>query len=272
MIPLPVVFIISLLAGLLSFGAIFLVARKIDNYGIVDAFWPFQFIGYAALYAALLDGSFQRNLFFLVLVGAWSLRLGTHLVRRVRAEHPREDPRYTGLRHSWGPRYGPRMFGFFLAQGLAGWILALPFAFPAAHSAPGLGALEAAGFVLGLAAVAGQASADRTLRRFKENPAHRKQVCRSGWWAYSRHPNYFFEWLVWVALAVFASASPLGWLAWISPAIILYLLLHVTGVPPAESRALQSRGELYRAYQRTTNRFFPGPTRRDAVSPGTDPL
>ncbi len=257
--------LIALGAGLIVFAGTYWLARKADNYGVVDVVWAYQFIAYAILYGLLLDGGTLRTVLFAGLVGIWSLRLGIHLQRRVRAEHPREDPRYAELRESWRERFDSRMFLFFVAQGIVGWLVALPFSIPAGNPAPGVGFWEISGVMLGVLGVAVQAWADRDLRRFKENPGNQGQVCRAGLWAWSRHPNYFGEWLVWMALAVFACGSPYGWLAFLSPLLMLYLLLEVTGVPPSERRALHSKGELYRAYQRTTNTFFPGLVRGEST-------
>ncbi len=270
MVSLPLALGLALVAGITLFSAIFAVSRGLDNYAAVDIVWPLQFPGYAAVYAVLLEGTALRMLLFTALIAAWSLRLATHLYKRIRRDHPREDPRYSALRESWKPRFGPRMYLFFVFQGLAGWLLATPFVLPASNIDPAIGMWELLGIAVGLASVAGQASADRTLWRFKEVPSNRGQVCRNGLWAYSRHPNYFFEWLIWMAIATFAAGSPYGWLAFFSPVLMLYLLLKVTGVPPAEERALRTKGELYRNYRRTTNSFFPGPVRGPAEPNKTD--
>lgn len=76
-------------------------------------------------------------------------------------------------------------------------------------------------------------------------------------WRYSRYPNYFFEWLIWVVFALVALASPYGYVGLVSPALILYFLLRVTGIPATEAQAIRSRGEEYRQYQRTTSAFVP---------------
>ena len=98
-----------------------------------------------------------------------------------------------------------------------------------------------------------------------QSPAgeHGKTI-RSGLWRYSRHPNYFFQWLAWIAFALIALAAPWGWIALFAPALILYLILFVTGVPPSEERALASRGDDYRRYQRETSVFVPLPSRKGA--------
>ena len=93
--------------------------------------------------------------------------------------------------------------------------------------------------------------------KFKEDPANRGKTCRAGLWRYSRHPNYFFEWVLWCGMATLALGTPLGWLAYLSPALILYFILKITGIPPTEAQSLKSRGDDYRRYQQETSAFFP---------------
>ena len=119
------------------------------------------------------------------------------------------------------------------------------------------GGARSTGAVLWLLAVSGEALADAQLAAFQRDPANRGQVCDTGLWRTSRHPNYFFEWLTWVAYALFALASPWGWLGLIGPACILWLLLRVTGLPTTEAQSLRSRGDAYRRYQARTSAFVP---------------
>jgi steroid 5-alpha reductase family enzyme len=95
------------------------------------------------------------------------------------------------------------------------------------------------------------------LSLFKAQPAAKGRVCDFGLWKYSRHPNYFFEWLVWIAYFVFALGSPWAWVGLVSPLLMLFFLTRMTGIPPAEARALASRGDAYRDYQRRTSAFIP---------------
>jgi steroid 5-alpha reductase family enzyme len=99
--------------------------------------------------------------------------------------------------------------------------------------------------------------ADAQLNAFKRRPDKSSPVCDVGLWRYSRHPNYFFEWLIWVAYFLFAAASPWGWLGILSPVAILFLLLKVTGIPMTEEQAVRSKGDAYRRYQKTTSAFVP---------------
>ncbi|MCX6952331.1 MAG: DUF1295 domain-containing protein [Verrucomicrobia bacterium] len=187
----------------------------------------------------------------------WSLRLGTHLAIRVIGHHPTEDGRYVQLRQDWSANFTSKMFWFFQMQAASVVLLAAAFVLAALNPAPALHPLEYAGAALWLLAISGEALADAQLAAFKRNPANKGRVCDLGLWRYSRHPNYFFEWLIWVSFFVFALASPWGWLAVVGPASILYLLLRVTGIPMTEEQSLRSRGDAYRRYQKTTSAFVP---------------
>ena len=249
----------GLVLALVLFRAAFLTGRKLDNYGFVDVVWAFSFPLLAGFHAWTADGDPVRTGLLVLFVCLWSGRLAVHLTRRFIQEHPGEDPRYHQLREKWGPRFSRNMYGLHLLQGAIAWILSLPFLLIVANPSPGIGIWETAGLALGVIALVGEAIADAQLRRFKNHPSNRGLVCRTGLWGYSRHPNYFFQWLGWMAVAVFACGSPCGWVSIIAPLIMYYLLVEVTGVPPAEAHALQSRGDAYRRYQQTTNAFFPGP-------------
>jgi steroid 5-alpha reductase family enzyme len=239
-----------------GFAGVLLLARRLDNYGIVDVAWPYAFAPVALGYALGTDGAAGRRLALATMVGLWSLRLGTHLGRRVWRHHPEEDGRYRQLRRDWAENFSARMFGFFQLQALSVAGLALPFLLAMRNSAAFPRPLEIAGMILWCVALGGEALADRQLARFKRH-APRGAVCDAGLWRYSRHPNYFFEWLVWVAFFVFASSSPWGWLGVIAPAAMLFLLLRVTGIPLTEEQAVRSKGEAYRRYQQRTYDFMP---------------
>lgn len=242
-----------------AFAVLHALARRLDNYGIVDIAWSYAFAALAAFYALAGTGWPVRRFLIAALAIIWSLRLGTHLLVRVTRHHPVEDARYAQLRRDWAGNFHPKMFGFFQLQAASVVLLGVAFVLVAQNPAPALHPLEIAGALLWLIAIAGEAVADAQLAAFKANPAHRGQVCTTGLWRYSRHPNYFFEWLVWVAFFVVALASPWGWVALVGPVSILYLLLRVTGIPLNEEQGVRSKGDAYRRYQKTTSAFFPLP-------------
>lgn len=246
----------------LLFAATFAVARRLDNYGIVDIVWSYAFGVLAILYAVVGDGWETRRWIIAAMAVIWSVRLGTHLAIRVARHHPEEDVRYHALRERWKSNFGPEMFRFYQYQAISVPVLGLPFLLSAQNVQIGLSGLELAGALIWVLAIIGESAADAQLARFKSESRNRGQVCAVGLWRFSRHPNYFFEWLIWVGFAVFALSAPFGWLGLIAPVAILYLLLRKTGIPMTEEQSLQSKGDAYRRYQQTTSAFVPWFPRR----------
>lgn len=248
----------------LLFAGIYLLARRMDNYGIVDIAWSYAFAATAAFYVLLGPGWMFRRALIGAMAIVWSLRLGTHLYRRVMSHHPAEDSRYRQLRADWSGNFASKMFGFFQMQAISVVLLATPFLLASRATAPAFHPLEIIGALVWLLSLTGESIADRQLHRFVRDPANRGKVCDVGLWRYSRHPNYFFEWMIWVGFGLFALAAPWGWLGLISPAIMFHLLHNVTGVPMSEKSSLKSKGDAFRAYQQSTNAFFPGPRKGSA--------
>ena len=230
-------------------------AVKVDNFGIVDVVWSAGFMLLPVIYAGCSRGWMPRRILITAMFFMWSFRLTYHLYRRVIGHE--EDSRYQQLRKEWAPNIHQKFFFFFQAQALVLWALSLPAFMINQNENPVFSFFEIAGTLLWALSVLGEALADRELAQFKKNPAHRGQTCQAGLWYYSRHPNYFFEFMIWVGYFIFALGSPYGIFTALCPAFMLYLLLKVTGIPMAEAQSLQSRGDEYREYQRTTSVFVP---------------
>lgn len=234
--------------------------KRTRNAGLVDVIWAGS-IGVMALgYAAFTEGWLPRRVFVALLVGIWSARLTAHLARRVASES--EDGRYTRLRASWGERFESTLFWFYQAQAVLAVLLSLTFLVLFVATEPGWRLQDALAIALFLASIVGEGIADRQLSAWRAQPANRGRTCRAGLWAWSRHPNYFFEWMHWLVYPLIGIGLPLGWLLWLAPALMLFLVIKVTGIPPTEEQSLLSRGDDYRAYQNDTNAFFPAPPRR----------
>ncbi|MEW6283005.1 MAG: DUF1295 domain-containing protein [Candidatus Eremiobacterota bacterium] len=228
----------------------------LKNAAIVDVGWTFSLMLLAAYYAEQGPGWAPRNWLMAAMVAAWATRLGSHLFLTRVWKCP-EEGRYQQLRRDWKTHLELKFLAFFLAQGVLDVVLSLPFLLVCLNPTPGLGPFEVTGMTLWLVAVVGEWLADFQLAMFKADPRNRGQVCELGLWNYSRHPNYFFESMVWVAWFLYALGSPFGWLAALSPALILFFLFRVTGIPATEAQALRSKGEAYRRYQETTSPFVP---------------
>jgi steroid 5-alpha reductase family enzyme len=253
---LPVWGLIGLALAML---AAWLRQRRTRNAGIVDVLWAAGLGALAVTYALAADGWAPRRALVAVLAGTWSVRLALHLARRVSAEA--EDGRYARLRKRLGARIDAWLLLFFMAQALLAVLLSLVFLVPSAAPDVGWRAQDVTALLLWAVSIAGESVADRQLAAWRADPAHRGRTCRAGLWRFSRHPNYFFEWLHWLVYPVLALGLPYGIATWAAPALMLWLIVSVTGIPPTEEQALASRGDDYRAYQRTTNAFFPGPPR-----------
>ena len=250
---IPSLMIVWLFTALLMSG-LWLVQRRTGNAGIVDVGWAFS-LGLSAIFLALwMDGDAVRRCLVAGMGGLWGFRLAWHIHHRSHGKP--EDGRYQQLRKDWGAQTEPRMFRFYQFQALSVGLLALPFALAAGDYAPWRW-IDGAALVLWVLAWSGETWADAQLAAFKKSNHPPGTVFRSGLWNYSRHPNYFFEWLNWCAFALIALPAPAGWIAILAPASILYLLLRVTGIPATEEQAVRSKGEAYRDYQRTTSAFVP---------------
>jgi steroid 5-alpha reductase family enzyme len=248
--------LIGLLVMVVLMALLWGVHLVIRNAAVVDVGWAAGLALLGTLYSVLGTGYAPRRWLIAIMVVLWGLRLTSHLLRDRIIGKP-EEGRYQALREEWKTHLPLRFFVFFQFQAFLDVLLSLPFLLMAVNPHPELSLLEWAGFVLWIFAILGESIADHQLKIFKADPVNRGKVCQSGLWAYSRHPNYFFEWLIWVAFFIAALASPWGWTAVICPGLILYFLLQVTGIPATEAQALRSRGDAYREYQRTTSMFVP---------------
>lgn len=254
--------VFALAIPVVMMAGVWVMARLLNNAGIVDIFWSYGFIPVALACAVLGGGDVTRSLVLVLMVTIWAARLGTYLWIRVAKHHPEEDGRYATLRQQFPNHTWAMFFGFFEAQGVLIALLSVPFVLVFINAVPGLGGWEYLGIALWLAGMLGESVADAQLNRFRANPANKGKTCRVGLWNFSRHPNYFCEWLVWVGYFFYALGSPGGWIAVYAPALMYFFLTRITGIKATEEHAVRSRGEDYRQYQRTTNAFFPWFPRR----------
>ena len=239
-----------------------LVERRTGNSGWIDSIWTFG-LGTAGMVGALLPfgaGPMSRRLLVAGLAAAWALRLGLHVASRTRGIS--DDPRYAKLKREWGADKDRQMFRFMMMQALASTPLAIAIVLAAHNPAPTLGLQDLVGVLVFAIGVGGGAVADRQLRAFARNPANKGKVCDEGLWAWSRHPNYFFECVLWSAYPVIAlsvAGYGYGFVALLAPLAMTLLLTKISGIPPLEEHMVAKHGDAYRAYQRRTSALLPWP-------------
>lgn len=233
------------------------VQRVTQNSGWIDMIWTFS-VGLAAVVAlAMLPAEPSRRWLLGVLVVAWSTRLGRHILRRT-LRTP-DDPRYARLIEEWDSAAPLRLLLFLQAQAVAGMVLVLAVVLAAASPLPA-SSPGALGFAaLALASIIGEGVADAQLAACKrDRPAN--GICDRGLWGLSRHPNYFFEWLFWVAIAGMAVTPPsafVSWLALAAPLMMYGLLRYASGVPHIEAHMRRTRPDAFADYARRVPEFFP---------------
>ncbi|MBT8438872.1 MAG: DUF1295 domain-containing protein [Gammaproteobacteria bacterium] len=231
------------------------------NVNIVDSLWSLMFLAGACTYAVLADNFSDRNLLLLVLITVWALRLSIFLAIRNWGEA--EDRRYRDIRANNEPHFNLKsLYIIFGLQAVLAWIISAPLLY-ALSTESTIGVIEKFAAGLWLTGFVFESIADQQLYRFKSNPDNRGKVMDSGLWAYSRHPNYFGEFLIWWSFFLFALSSG-GWWTVFAPLIMTILLLKVSGVSLME-KDISERRAGYREYIQSTNAFFPGKPKRNNV-------
>lgn len=207
------------------FALAWFTAKRIDNYSIVDALWSLSFGLFALVTLLFAMGDPTRKLLFGGMFFIWSLRLGSYLTVRIFSHLSEEGRRYKERRRQYGSRAGSRFFLFFMYQAVSVVLLLAPLFVVAANGTPGIRPLEWIGAAVWLVGLIGESVADAQMAHFRAAPENKGKICEQGLWHYSRHPNYFFEAVIWLGYGIFALATPYGWATLYAPALIWFRLL-----------------------------------------------
>ena len=237
------------------------VAQSTGRSGYIDCIWSAA-TGAACAFAALgADGSPSRRYIVAAMGALWGARLAYYVGKR--AAHGPDDPRYAALKEEWGDKAGRQLFIFLQIQAAAALPLALASYLAASAPRGALGLQDLLGVALFCAALAGETIADRQMATFKADPASKGKVCDRGLWSWTRHPNYFFEWMGWLSYPAIALslAQPASFLSFGAPILMYVLLAKVSGVPPLEAHMKRSRPEAFAAYAARVSEFWPRPPR-----------
>ncbi len=236
----------------LGLAVLWLHQRRTRDATSVDVAWSAGLALLSIGYAIFLDADLARRVLVGGLASVWAIRLAHFLLTERVLKASEEDGRYQAMRSHWGGRAQPYFFLFYQGQALVAVLFSLPI-LAAMQNGP-LNTWSYLGVFVWVVAVGGETIADRQLAAFRNDPTNKGQVCRVGLWRYSRHPNYFFEWVHWWTYVLIGQGTPLTWLG---PVLMFLFLFRLTGIPYTEQQALRSRGDRYRQYQRSTSVFFP---------------
>ncbi len=247
--------VVSTAITTILFALVWFICVRVVNYGFLDVTWTLSIGLLAFIDGVAGPGDSTRRALFCALGIAWSLRLGLFVLARVARHHPIEDKRYASLRERW--RSPGAFLVFFELQALIAVVFSAPFLIAAFASSPQLQLLEWLGLSVVAVGILGEAIADWQANAFKQRSGSGAKLLQIGLWRYSRHPNYFFESVVWIGFALASLPLAHGWVVMACPVLILYFLLRVTGIPLTEKHSLEAHGDAYRDYQRSTSAFVP---------------
>jgi len=244
----------SLVVLLLYMTAVFGLALRLKDNSIVDVAYGVAFVLVCTLAFLVYGEGHPRQWLVTSLITIWGLRLAWHIFRRKQGEG--EDFRYRQWRKEWGDTFIWRSFlQIFMLQGTVIFLVALPALLIINNPGGRLGAFDVAGLLIWLFGFSFEAIGDGQLLRFKRKAENHGKIIQSGLWRYTRHPNYFGEAVLWWGLFLIALNVPYGGVAVLSPVLINFLLLKVSGIPMLEAK-YEGNPE-FSAYKERTNALFP---------------
>lgn len=251
--------IVLLLTGLAAVAVlmvlVWLLSVALADVSIIDPAWGFGFVVIAVTYA-LADGDMSgRDWLVLAMVTIWGLRLGIYLTHRKWGEP--EDHRYAAMREKRPGSFAYRsLITVFMLQALLLWVVAWPLAASiGANSPTDIGIIEMVALFIFLVGLVFETVADYELARFKANPDSSGKLLTTGLRRYTRHPNYFGDFLVWWGIGIIGVTSAGGWWSILGPILISVLLMKVSGVGMLKKSMSSKPG--FEEYAARTNTFFP---------------
>lgn len=231
---------------------VWILYRTYNNPSIVDCSWSIGLMNAGLIYLFAQEIT-PRKIIIATFLIIWALRLAIYLwYTRVRVGH--HDKRYTNMSSQWKINQSLGFFLNFQLQAFLIFIISFIFFLISLSSINTLSHGDYIAMVIILAGILGEAIADLQLWHFKKT--HPGAVCNVGLWRYSRHPNYFFDWLTWFGFTLFALQISVGYFAFISLGVLYIIFTQITG-PITEQGSIQSRGKAYLDYQAKTSMFFP---------------
>lgn len=235
---------------------LWIISVFIKNVSIVDLFWGFGFVMVNLYYFIVTGESNTIKLVLLILVSIWGLRLSIYLAMRNIGKG--EDFRYQEFRKNFGEHryWWFSFFQTFLLQGVLMWIISLPLLGVNINSESGITpVLFYSGLIVWIIGFVFETGGDYQLSKFKKNKNNKGKVLSTGFWKYTRHPNYFGDSAVWWGYGLL-SLSVGGYWYIIGSIIMTLLIIKVSGVALLE-KSLKTQKPEYKEYIKNTSAFFP---------------
>ena len=263
--PILLIEVLAGCAGAITIGMliVWLLSLYCQDASIVDIAWGLGFVlvaWTAFSFACRSMDDARTNLLLPVLTTVWGVRLSGHLFLR---NHRRpEDYRYQAMRRKWGERFPwVSLVTVFGVQGLVMWVVSLPVQIGSGMPGQSINAMTMLGIACWGIGLFFESVGDWQLARFKSNPANVGRVLDTGVWRYTRHPNYFGDFLVWWGFFLVSFSLTAVWWTVVGPVTMSIFLTRISGVTLLEKSLSQTKPE-YAEYVARTNAFFPGPRRR----------
>ncbi len=251
---------VCLLVAIIFISLVFVLARKLKRYDIIDIAWgPTFIIVSVTSYIIAYDNISLSSLCLLVLgmVFVWGSRLAWHIGKR-KIGSKNEDPRYVELRKNWKGREAVNMyFRVYIVQAILATIICIPVIHINLFDGSQWTVLAYIGIAVWLSGIICESIADKQLKEHLSSQKNRGKIMQSGLWQYSRHPNYFGEIVQWWGIGIIAAGVAPWWVGLVGPLTITYLILFVSGIPPTEKRFEGRFG--WRSYREKTSALVPWP-------------
>jgi steroid 5-alpha reductase family enzyme len=241
---------------LIMMTLIWLLSVAIKNVSIVDSFWGLGFVIACCFYFIRTNGSDIRKIILLTLVAIWGIRLSLYITLRNKGKG--EDFRYKEFRKKYGKNryWWISFFQTFLLQGFLLWLISLPLLGAQYSSAiKPFGIIDYLGFTLWLTGFSFEAGGDYQLSKFRSNPENKGKVLNTGFWRYTRHPNYFGDAAVWWGYGLICISGG-SYIPVLGSVLMTVLIIKVSGVVLLE-KTLVTQKPQYKEYIEKTSAFIP---------------
>lgn len=249
------ILLIGFIFSFLVFFILWLIQVIKKDAGWVDVGWSSSLSILVIVISIFADGLVLRRILVSSFLLFWAIRLITYIIKdRILSDE--EDSRYKNLRNYWGEKANKKFFVFFTFQSFLVLLFAIPF-LPIFNNSLPFNLFDIIGISIWLLAITGECLSDLQLYNFRNKPENKLKVCKVGFWNYSRHPNYFFEWLQWIAFVFFSFGSEYFYISFIGPIFMYLFLTKISGVYWVEMQAVKKRGAEYIKYQSEVPMFFP---------------